>query len=669
MSSTNPPDDDFKRASLHGRGKKIIHGNEPEASSQQETADDAVFQAETDEIDALFATGDELGLAPPPTPSTTSAADASETPASTPDNLDFANYALDFFPADDEDFDDDDASIQTAPDSSSFEALNVASNVSVDDMPENDAPLGQFAAQSRAAGLTRSDERPPDVDVAPPDETFALETPIESATDDVTFDAVTVPGEATLAPTAETEAPMSDARPGNDPNPEAIPASEATQPPVQPAELRGAHKPAAGAPVLPTTPEIVPEQRPPTPSEQAPARPTQSEGLVMGEMRLPALDVQPANEMEALLPDNPIPAQQRPSVTSESVPTTPAVRNQAVAAPAIVEGEGVPLVEDLQKPTAVNLDHQHAATDRIQDVIPQRPETAADARQTSPIVNQEGLGGVVPLQPATALTAAVQGASTIPSPFGERRRPPVEQLFKETQTADPTLLATLVDDARLYELWNMIEILQEEIAERPSLKPARADTYQKELLQASDLILQSRENYDDARAIVFRIRADLRRDDEISADIERYNSLLMTYIIGWFGALIALAILSTSLSEVLTDADAIFVANAFTPTLFGAAGGLFLAYTTLNRHVTVLRDFDKAHVWWYFASPFIGALMGFMTYTLWVATVFTTDAQDTSNAVVWVLAFIGGLQQNWVIGRLRAMRGSEETSQETTPRG
>lgn len=679
------PDDDFKRASLHGRGKKIIHGNQPDDTTDntsESPTGDAALQPDSVELDALFADSDDLGLAPAATPAST----PNPEPVLAPPDLDFAYYELDLFPSEGDEEIDHEASIESAPDTSSFAALNVASDVGLDDMPEIDTPLEPLANSTTSDTGPQGEVMPPETSIEPPAADFNLSTVVEAAEDSAAFQAVDIPPtEAVTATTPDTADKAIETAPLTRQS-EAIPVAEAAT--ASPVDLRGSRKPDAGAPVAPVEAEIAPESRPRTISEAEATTPLASEGVI--------------TQDAATLPT---------TATFESIPDDPAVANEAlpfehtigepsqVAAPATTlavdpaaqdaqdtlsttpdftdtVNEGIPLLEDLQRPTPVNLQVQHPVTERMRDLIPDQPETAADARQPGPYVDQEGLGGIVPLQPATVLQEAVQEAKNLPSPFGERRRPAVEQLFSVTQSPDPDLLATLVDDGRLYELWNMIEILQEEIAERPALKPSRADTYQKELLQASDLLLQSRENYDDARAVVFRIRADLRRDDEITADIERYNPVLMTYIISWFIALVVLGLLSNSFSDVLEDIDAGFFANAFTPALFGAAGGLFLAYTTLNRHVAILRDFDRAHIWWYFSSPFIGALMGFMTYTLWIAMVVTTTTQDTGNvedliglpAVVWVLAFIGGLQQNWVIGRLRAMRNVNPTTEpESTP--
>ena len=57
--------------------------------------------------------------------------------------------------------------------------------------------------------------------------------------------------------------------------------------------------------------------------------------------------------------------------------------------------------------------------------------------------------------------------------------------------------------------------------------------------------------------------------------------------------------------------------------------------------------------------------MGFLVFLISVAVVATTVTQDVTDSatlgsspvVIWALAFIGGMQQNWVITWLQSLRG------------
>lgn len=81
-------------------------------------------------------------------------------------------------------------------------------------------------------------------------------------------------------------------------------------------------------------------------------------------------------------------------------------------------------------------------------------------------------------------------------------RQPAREIFAPQAQADSELLDLFVDDARLQELRDRIEALSGDSA---------ASAYQSELRLAADLLAESRENYDEARAIVYRVQADMHR--------------------------------------------------------------------------------------------------------------------------------------------------------------
>jgi hypothetical protein len=318
----------------------------------------------------------------------------------------------------------------------------------------------------------------------------------------------------------------------------------------------------------------------------------------------------------------------------------------------------MPLVEDLDKPRAVRLQEAKRRPSVIHDLAPLEPEVRSKGRAQVPVVEDKGSGGIY-------MDEGV-GESGLESPFGrQQERPRATDLFTSTRPADGTLLDQLVDETRLRELWDLIEALQDDVVEQISGDRERTDVYQQELLVASGLLLESRENYDDARAIAYRIRADLNRDRQVAEDIRRYRPLVLNYMIGWGIALVLLALMNGLIKNVADQIDAPFFAASYLPTVFGGAGGLFLAYSTLHKHTAVRRDFDAIHVPWYLFSPLVGGLMGFLVFLISVAVVTTTVTQDitdpatlgSSPVVIWALSFIGGMQQNWVISWLQSLRG------------
>lgn len=380
---------------------------------------------------------------------------------------------------------------------------------------------------------------------------------------------------------------------------------------------------------------------------------------------IPSLEV-----VEALAVDlsGPI-IRQRPDVQSivptkpETAPTQPSQPTLAqvdVTATTVPYGgqEGIPLIEDFDHPNAVDLHGApFAKNDKLAGIIPQSPEKAMPNEPYD-------RGGIF----APEFDATMEGDaddSILLAPFTTAARVSSKELFPTTQMADPNILERFVDEGRLADLWFTIERLQEDMVDNPALDRDRADIYQQELLQASEMLLQSRDNYDDARAITYRVRTDVSRDLRTTEAIRKYSPQLLGYLLIWGIALICLGLLKGFVGNVAEDADARFFGAAYLPTIFGAAGGLFLAYSTLIKHTTTRRDFDPIHIPWYLLCPVIGGLMGFLTFLLLLATLSTAVTQDLTDpstleswpVLVWLLAFYAGIQQNWVIKWLRALRG------------
>ncbi len=247
----------------------------------------------------------------------------------------------------------------------------------------------------------------------------------------------------------------------------------------------------------------------------------------------------------------------------------------------------------------------------------------------------------------------------LPEPFVPApKRPDAASLFEPTQPPDSKLLKLLVDDDRIRRLADQIEAMQEELARDFPGTRATADQFQRELLQASGKLLEARENYDDARAIVYRIRTDMNRQRKIHDDIMRYRPMLFNYYIGW-GIGLAVLFLLKSLFTGVTDAVGIETAAAmYYPMLLGVVGALLSGFLTLERHTTRYRDFDPIHISWYLYNPLLGAVLGVLMFLL--ASIANEDllreaASDAEHAITYLLCVVAGMNQNHVLNRLNDM--------------
>lgn len=259
--------------------------------------------------------------------------------------------------------------------------------------------------------------------------------------------------------------------------------------------------------------------------------------------------------------------------------------------------------------------------------------------------------------------------SRLATPFQARegtQRASARKLFNlpEQQPTDQRLLELLVSDTRIQELYNQIEALHEEVVNSVSSRRGNTDVYQQELLEASNLLGQSREHYDEARAIVYRVRADINRERQVTEDVERYRPLLINTYIGFSIALILLLLLGQMFIGIAEDVGVGWLGQGYYPAIFGAIGALLLSYQSLHQHTTVDRDFDPIHMNWYILNPFVGLLMGFLMYLVFVFTILpsvqlnVTDVEQISSVfrIDVLLAFIAGYNQNVLLSALDAVR-------------
>lgn len=245
-------------------------------------------------------------------------------------------------------------------------------------------------------------------------------------------------------------------------------------------------------------------------------------------------------------------------------------------------------------------------------------------------------------------------SDTIDDPFGVATpRPNTDVWLPQPRPTDPEILAQLVADANVMELWKQIESLHEELINSVRGDRYDTDTHLKELRDASALLLEKRENYDEARAIYTRVRADLNRQRKVEADIAFHRPRLLKYYLAWGAVWTVVALTGQGLIERTGLFPAAGVPIVFYPVMFGVLGALVSGYFTLERHTTHLRDFDPLHVSWYVFNPPLGAVMGLLMLLLYAIVnqdvLQPGTAEPMEQAVVWLLCAVGGMNQHAVL--------------------
>lgn len=303
----------------------------------------------------------------------------------------------------------------------------------------------------------------------------------------------------------------------------------------------------------------------------------------------------------------------------------------------------------------------------VDALIPLRPEVLpplTESNQTQPIPGKtinvpvpriDGSGGMVTVDDLID-EARLQPLS---EPFASQpaARPPASEIFKpdpQEQRPDSKLLNMFVTSQRLRELWNQIEALQEEVIQNVRADRSATDAYQQDLLYASSLLMQKPANYDDARQIMYRVRADLKREQRVAEDIRIYRPRLYIYSIVWLIGVLVLIGFDKRFRDLMPD-ELPILNLAYMPILFGTFGALCNGIMALHQHTTIKRDFDPVHVGWYIINPLIGGLLGLIVFIFFVVVgssftptlmTDTSFANSQSPAVIWLLGFIVGWQQN-----------------------
>lgn len=236
--------------------------------------------------------------------------------------------------------------------------------------------------------------------------------------------------------------------------------------------------------------------------------------------------------------------------------------------------------------------------------------------------------------------------------LSERRS--AREVIRPDEAGSRGMMRRFVTPQRQNELWAQLEALQEEVVQQVQAVRTPTDAYQADLLFATSLLLQSPANYEEARQIVYRVRADLQRERRVLADIKRYRPRILAYNVLWL-VFAFLLVGADSWFRTLVPEGLPILKMALLPIIFGVLGATFNGLMALHEHTTIRRDFDPIHISWYVLNPLAGALTGLVVFVFFVVTgtTFTPNLatqREMSEAqaplVIWLLAFIVGWQQN-----------------------
>ncbi len=289
--------------------------------------------------------------------------------------------------------------------------------------------------------------------------------------------------------------------------------------------------------------------------------------------------------------------------------------------------------------------------------------------------------------PAAISAANVQRVMIAPSPaiedvrlsrLGEPfailpfSRPPAGQVITPGKPGNPELQRRYIKEKDLTDLWAKITELQERVVNSVRADRTNTDTYQRDLLYARTLLLESDANFEEAYQVYYLVKADLEREARVAADTRRYRTPLVLYHLVWLVATVLAIGLDEAFRALIPDSVSI-MKLAWLPILSGIFGALFNGMMAIHEHTTVRRDFDPTHITWYLINPIIGGMLGLVVFIFFVvsASTFTAnlitrpEGELQSSLVIWLLAFIVGWQQNIVVQLLNRFLKSLTPNQPT----
>jgi hypothetical protein len=235
-------------------------------------------------------------------------------------------------------------------------------------------------------------------------------------------------------------------------------------------------------------------------------------------------------------------------------------------------------------------------------------------------------------------------------------RLPASQVITPSKPGSPELQRRYIKEKDLVDLWTKITELQERVVNSVRADRTNTDAYQRDLLYARTLLLESDANFEEAYQVYYLVKADLEREARVAADIRRYRLPLVLYHLIWLIATVLAIGLDERFRALIPESVSI-MKLAWLPILSGVFGALFNGMMAIHEHTTIRRDFDPIHITWYLLNPIIGGMLGLVVFILFVvsASTFTAnlitrpESELQSSLVIWLLAFIVGWQQNIVI--------------------
>ncbi len=320
------------------------------------------------------------------------------------------------------------------------------------------------------------------------------------------------------------------------------------------------------------------------------------------------------------------------------------------------------LFKEPQEPTE---DHGMSAVEPIlsdDELDPLPPDADGGMQASGPILPEESMATDPPLPPSSSTQGApLFTAAAYQAPGPEPNTPEVEAPPVVELPSNPELVDELITHQSLKSLWERADHLQQ----RVNLEINNVDKARELLNQiqaARNYMLAGRDHYEEAERALNEVEYCL----EFSKRVRRWSYSvgwkLLAYEIFWAVLLgIAMFVVPMMLRryaplfgyslQPTDDLNSVqWLIDGFKSMFWGGLGGITGALYALWRHIAQEQDFDKQYTMWYITNPIMGIALGAFIYIIMqaglIAMTAGTQSSMNSAALVFVLAWLSGFQQN-----------------------
>ncbi len=228
--------------------------------------------------------------------------------------------------------------------------------------------------------------------------------------------------------------------------------------------------------------------------------------------------------------------------------------------------------------------------------------------------------------------------------------------------------ASLVTRPDLQTLWRWANVLTKRV-NREVNRTTLARQLLNQILDARNLLRRGPDYYEEAERLLNEVAYRLELQRRVHTWARQYGWKLFAYELAWVIALVSAMFLAPAVllrwAPVLgynpdpqAGVDSVqWLILGIKSALWGGLGGATGALYALWRHIARDQDFDPLYSIWYYASPLMGTMLGAFAYLAIQAGLFSltagVDSRINSAAVVFLLAWMSGFQQNVVYNIVR----------------